>query len=173
MGWLFAYDPNFKRADQVRELNSPRTYSEGWTLLKHRLVGNHLWHLVQRPNGQRTIGLFLLKGGGRTMGWGYKDMCEDSYPYYYDCPLSLLDACTPPTSDNARKWRELVRVWHARRRNKPKAVPGLKVHYGDKTYTLVEPVGRRLGWWVKDEHGFNYRMNSRQLSRALFNEVKS
>lgn len=39
----------------------------------------------------------------------YKDMSEDSLPYYFDCPKSVFDLLSPTASENANTWRETVK----------------------------------------------------------------
>ena len=46
MGWLFSDDTGKTITDLVAELSDPKRFSEGWTLLMSRRVGNHHWYLV-------------------------------------------------------------------------------------------------------------------------------
>lgn len=52
--------------------------------------------------------------------FGYKDVDESMGPYAYDCPLRMLEGLSEPCSEASAKWRELVRLYHAERANRPK-----------------------------------------------------
>lgn len=75
MGWSFATLDTGRKA-HVESLTSQRHFSPGYIPITHRVVGNHVWQLVQRPDGTKYITLDLIakeRGGG----WGYKSMDED------------------------------------------------------------------------------------------------
>ena len=98
MGWLFTRGAS--KDDVVQELlrQSPP--------VEYALCANTLW-LVAECRGQRFIACFLLEAGGD--GWGYKAMEEAMHPYYYDCPLRLLELA-PVASE---EWRRKVSEYHA------------------------------------------------------------
>lgn len=85
----------------------------GYTALNryvtHKKVGNCLWMVVlDADTGKPFIVLYLLSKSGD--GWGYKDMSENMFPYYYSCPLEYFGMCEPECAE----WRAEVRKWHAR-----------------------------------------------------------
>lgn len=168
MGWSFSYFDVGRKA-HIESLTNSKHFSEGYTSLAHRVVGNNVWQAVRRPNGDVFICLDLIakeRGGG----WGNKGISEDMGPCEVNCPLALLDMCTPPAPGSyAEAWREKVRAYHAKRKAaaavKPK--PGLVVTYGGTKYTLVEPCGARKGWEVRAEGGGYFRMKAHQLASAL------
>lgn len=167
MGWSFN-TVDYGRKAFIEELTSPRHFSEGFTPLASRVVGNHVWQAVRTPSGRVMISLDLIakeRGGG----WGYKGMSEDWGPYHYDCPLSLLDMCTETDNENARAWRAKVREYHAKRKAAPAPKAGMVVTVGQHDYTLVEPHGPRSGWIVTmvGGSGFKYRLGAAALNRAL------
>lgn len=167
MGWLFTCDPSFNKARQVSEFRSPGSWSEGTTLLADRVVGNHYWAALQDKSGAKFIFLALMKGGGKNSGWGYKDMTEHCGPYYYDCPLSLLEMTDEPTGESAIAWRKKVREYHAAKKARAKPAAGLVIQYGKFSYRLIESAGPRKGWRVVQlETGDTYRMTAKQLSHA-------
>ena len=70
------------------------------------VVGNVAYVLCGN-NDHLGIAVYKLE---RYQGdWGYKPMDEDMGPYYYDCPLRLLDKCSPARTTEARAWRRKVR----------------------------------------------------------------
>lgn len=168
MGWSFSYFDVGRKA-HIESLVDSKHFSEGYTSLAHRVVGNNVWQAVRRPNGEVLICLDLIakeRGGG----WGNKGISEDMGPCEVNCPLSLLAMCTPAEPGSyAEAWREKVHAYHAKRKAakavKPK--PGLVVTYGGEEYTLLEPLGSRRGWYVEAKYGGRYRMKARQLASAI------
>lgn len=166
MGWLFSCDPNFKKSDQIAKFRRPSYWGDGVKLLADRVVGNHYWAAIQVASGRKLVFLALLKGGGRNMGWGYKDMTEDCGPCYYDCPLSLLAMTDEPVDGYAVEWRKKVRAYHANKKARPALAVGVIVTYGPHQYQLRKPAGARRGWYVDRIGGGTFRMTARQLSES-------
>ena len=165
MGWL--YYKNSK--DQlVKDLLDPAKYSSA-TITDHSLRGNHLWVQIEKNDTkERLIVLFLLGSSGRTFqNWGYKDMDETMHPFYYDCPLRLIDTATEPLNESSAEWRNKVRTYWERKKSTSKPVCGMTVNYCGTQYQLRIPLGRR-GWdVVRISDGMAFRMKSRQVSQAL------
>ena len=168
MGWSFAMQDTGRKA-HIESLTSAKHFSKGYVPITHRVVGNHVWQLVQRPNGTKYITLDLIakeRGGG----WGYKSMDEDWGPYHYKCPTTLLDKADPPATANAEAWR--AKVWeYADRQKRLKREmqtlkPGTVLVVGPCQYTLLEDLGRS-GWRVKDLGGHNWRLTQRFIKSQL------
>lgn len=166
MGWSFACDTSHNKKACIAELRSPSRFGENTKLIRACTVGNHHWYLAE-TNGTKWIGLDLLQGGGKTMGWGYKSLDETCGPYVYDCPLAYIDEATAPATGYAGEWRLKVRAHHARKTSS-KAFAGQVVDYGKYRYTLISPAGPRKGWNVINQAGCRYRMNFKQLARATW-----
>ena len=154
MGWSFAMLDTGRKA-HIESLTSAGHFSNGYVPITHRVVGNHIWQLVQRPDGTKFISLDLVakeRGGG----WGYKSLDEDCGPYFFDCPPSLLDKADPPETENAKAWR--AKVWeYADRQKRLKREmltlkPGAVLVVGPCQYTLMEDLGRS-GWIARDLGG--------------------
>ena len=116
MGWLFKTNQTKKQL--VERLVKPyRDDESGQTseCIKHSLIGNHLWTVFEITNAQgeksRFINLFLLAS---KRGYGYKDISEKEYPFYFDCPLSLLKLA-PVTCE---EWRNSVKNYHEQKSKK-------------------------------------------------------
>jgi len=77
--------------------------------LKHSVQGNELWSVWQKKDGTRVILLFLLASKDRC--WGYKEIAEESGPYYYKCPMGFLEMAAVANQD----WRNKVYEYHDRR----------------------------------------------------------
>lgn len=168
MGWSFSYH-DIGREAHIKSLTDKRHFSEGYTPLEHRVVGNHVWQLVQMPSGRKFICLDLI-AKDRNGGWGYKGMSEDMGPCYYDCPLSLLNKADPVDAGYAVEWRSKVRTYHAARKT-AKPAPDMVVTYGGHQYRLVCQWAPRKGWKViRISDGCEFRMKAHQLSKALRNQ---
>ena len=48
----------------------------------------------------------FLKNKTERFNFGYKSMNEGMYPYYYNCPESILNQLTEPYNDGSKLWRE-------------------------------------------------------------------
>jgi hypothetical protein len=167
MGWSFACNTRFKKAEQVAEFRRPDYWSPGYTVLADSVVGNNYWAAIQAPDGSKFVFLAMMKGGGRQMGWGHKDMTEHSGPYHHNCPLYLLAMTDEPTEGYAVDWRKRVREHHASKKARIPPAEGQYVRYGETTYQLLHPWAPRKGWRVMDvATGITYRMNARQLAQA-------
>jgi len=130
MGWLFKC--GCTRRDMIRERveNWERTTEDGVsvksTCLAHCYRGGAfsgvLWSVWERTfskDGHQTqaterwITCDLLRHQ-RDYGWGYKDMEESMFPFYYSCPLSYLDLVPIEQYGGHAQWREQVGAHHAR-----------------------------------------------------------
>jgi hypothetical protein len=144
-----------------------------WTVEKLSIIGREAYAVIRidKPEGAFYFGaviLFSRKNGE----FGYKDIPEESHPYYYAAPISHINyldqvSQVDPES-NAGKWRAAVREYHAARKSRPNYAPGLFVKYGGAVYQLIEKLGLRKGWRVVREKsgGVFYRMGLSQLARA-------
>lgn len=171
MGWSFFYDTNFKKKELVAYLLSQARLGPQLQVIKHAVVGNHLWTVIERTKeGEepvRFIGLDLMAPGGKDMGWGYKDLCENMGPAELDCPTSFFELAPEPESQFAKGWRDEVRVFHLRKRLGGKmARPGAVITLGGEQYRLDSDLGRK-GWLVtRVGDGAKFRATARQVSLA-------
>ena len=134
MGWLFT------AGSTRRELIDERTRS--WTAarpsemavstvcLAHCYRGNLysgvLWAVWERTftrNDQqaqpteRWITCDLLRHQ-KGYGWGHKDLDESMHPFYYSSPLRYLEMVPIETYGGNPEWREGVRAYHTRKKQK-------------------------------------------------------
>lgn len=162
MGWLFG---ERTRAELIERLRRTERYAPHNTLLESTVRGSRHWYLCKHESGLVWIGLDLLAGRGNQ--WGYKDMDESVGPCYYDCPISYVNRSTA-SSGCSMGWKQSVRDYHAKKAAQPRAEAGLLVELDDTSYKLVRPHLPRKGWIVsRVNDGVEFRMNSRQLCRAL------
>lgn len=158
MGWLFCED---SKQDLVKRFQAPDFYSEGYKALKHRLVGNQHWSLVEAPDGRKFITLEIISSSGGQ--WGYKGMDESVGPAYYDCPVSFLNEADEPRNEFASQWREKVMAKKAR----PAYASGQVWNIYGKEYELTESAGKRKGWLgILSTTGEMFRIPFAHLSKA-------
>lgn len=168
MGWYFCA---ISKDALVRYIEDDLATVSDAEIIGKSLRGQRLW-VAMRRGEQRFILLYLLKSsaGGDWYKWGYKDMDETMHPYYYDCPLRLLDATKPDGEES--EWRKAVRAYHAKRKTVPKPEKHKVVTYGGERYRLNYPIAPRRGWDVtRVRDGMTFRMNAKQVSAALRQEV--
>ena len=134
MGWLFKCGSTRRGLIEERIKGWERTKSDGLLItsrcLAHCYRGGAftgvLWSVWERTftrigevadPTQRWIQCDLLRYQ-RDYGWGYKDMEESCGPYYFSCPLKYLRMVPIEQYGGNASWRNEVREYHERRRNK-------------------------------------------------------
>lgn len=165
MGWSYTHGKD--KAGIIQELLTGFTR---YAPIAHSCVGNNLWIVHERNTDadpsldHRVLSLCLLASS--RDGWGYKDMSESMGPYESDCPLKFLDM-VPDPGGYATAFRERVRVFHAAKTQKRKAmkalavgqrvqmIPGCSVE--SLTLASLKPL---IGY---DETGKRYRIQPRHI----------
>lgn len=167
MGWsIFDFD---KKAMVEWLLTA---IDDEYTVLKHRLVKNHLWILVRNKSDNTTrLALQLLGGPAGKPNWGYKSL---SHRDRVDCPLTILRELPPADCDDERIWRECVQAYHLNNKHlahtKRTLKPGMQVTLYEKEYKLTASMGR-LGWCVELlGTGTHYRISTKKLTEAVANQ---
>ncbi|WP_126227732.1 DUF6927 domain-containing protein [Burkholderia ambifaria] len=156
MGWLFGHGQTHS---QLNERLTRYEEHDGTTrrCLRHCTSGNVLWTVwdITRSGEApvRYIGCDLLAWDKGSAGWGYKDMCEETEPLYYSCPLAYLDM-VPPAS---HEWRERVRAWHAARSRA--LAPGDVLTLSGLSIGEAVVVGRQRRTWIVESGGQFFRFS--------------
>ena len=120
---------------------------------------------------------------GKPTEYGYKDMGEGDYPYYFDCPERILAKSTLPDTSG---WRKFCRELREANRQHFKPKEGLTVKSnrevlpdwceGERVYRIQKytKIGAKRGYWVftaVNNSRVSYRL-SRQLQLNMkFEEV--
>ena len=87
--------------------------------------GNVCWILRQPVDSESWIECHLLR---RVNGqWGYKPLCEAEGPFYWSCPMSFLELAPVVNPE----WREGVRAYWVKRREKREERAALRRSWGD------------------------------------------
>ena len=135
MGFTFcnAWD---KKADVIAAIKGDMPNMVDSSVVNNTVFGLH------EHDGARFISITLL-AKQRGQGWGYKSMHECEHPYYYNCPLRLLNLASPTTGQGLI-WRAKVRQYHATRAAKAatvkKLAPGVRVKLVTGCTVMGDPV---------------------------------
>ena len=133
MGWLFTAGSTRKTLIQERIQNWTTEGAEGMTVvstcLAHCYRGGAfsgvlwaVWGRTFTKDGEQvkpverwiTCDLLRYQDGC----WGYKDLDESMHPYYYSCPAKYLEMVPVDQFGGNVEWREGVRAYHARQKEK-------------------------------------------------------
>ena len=117
--------------------------------------------LVHKESGEvfaenRYIGCYLLHY--HTHQRGYKDMDEESHPYYYSCPLSYLEMV--PVA--CEEWRAQVRDHHGYR-GKLSIGQTLILRNTTITSVIIESI-RPLK--ARDQYGVLYHISRKHIAKV-------
>ena len=120
MGWSGPYVGKNPSSDVVNSFADQQLESPEFTIFdRSGWIGNHRYYLcelnhgVERDNPTRMFVTVLLK----EMRQGYlmfKGMDDSVGPFYYDCPIRLMNGVEqyPPRNELSANWRERVREYH-------------------------------------------------------------
>lgn len=138
MGWLFK--PGSTRRELVEERTQDWQRASNQMLVKSTCLAHcfrggrfsgvlwSVWEQTFTEGGQevdpkrRWIQCDLLQFSKSSDGWGYKDMEESMHPYFYSCPLGYLKMVPIEQFRGNEDWRNGVRSYHQRLRQKRKNV---------------------------------------------------
>jgi hypothetical protein len=165
MGWFYPHETT-TRESLVIYLRRPERFGDKLELVRATVKGNRHWYLMRiRETGMHVIGLDLMQGTRGESSWGYKDMDESVGPYYWDCPITYLDAPADESVGSTSEWRAQVRRYHAEQKQKAKPEAGGIVRFGDgREFMLRYPISRK-GWCATDSRGVQWRLTCAQLRR--------
>lgn len=104
MGWTVMY-----RYEPIKELFKREVEASGrYKVLECRIV--HMTELYSAILDTETNNVmaevWLMRHYRTGYNFGYKAMAETCYPYYFNCPKSVLDKLTPTNNEYANTWRE-------------------------------------------------------------------
>lgn len=168
MGWTFFTVRESEKTREVltREFSQRAGYDASgeyfpeWTVTDLSIIGRTAYAIIRidKKTGAEWHGrviLFSRKAyDGQSENFGYKDIAEECFPYYFAAPLShieKLDRVAPVDPEsNAGKWRAAVRDYHAKQKARPAYAPGQKwVHATGAILELIAPSRPRMGWIVR------------------------
>jgi len=130
MGWTSFRDhtPHQSRAEIIRrEFTQAATAANptSWGFEQIAERGAIVYAIMYRDTPEQPRAYFgMVFITQRKNGeFSYKDMGEECGPYYYEAPLGMINKLDhlAPATGYAAKWREGVRMHHARKAEKAKA----------------------------------------------------
>lgn len=161
MGWTSYHAKHYKngKVDRKAECDSVlnhETEKHKYTVLKSTMKSTVYYgaveHIDKEENTREVFAVVFLTAGQDKRdpyyNFAYKDMTETMYPYYFDCPKSILDLLTPTDNETANRWRAKCREM-TKQTNWLKELPiGAKVLWRDK-YVLQKcaPAYQFKTWW--------------------------
>jgi hypothetical protein len=165
MGWTYPYETP-TRESLIAYLRRPERFGDKFELVTACAKGNHHWYLLRvKATRLHVIGLDLMQGTRGEPSWGYKDMDESVAPFYYDVPITYLDAPADETVGSTAEWRARVRQYYAEQKEKAKPAAGGIVRFSDgREFTLRYPL-TRAAWCATDEKGREWRITGAQIKR--------
>lgn len=123
MGWTYYRATHYKngRIDRLAECRAEFGKNPNRaTIVKDSLVGTTYYAAIKQTKTGEIWALIVLTQTDKEE-FGYKDMSEDMHPYYYDCPIGILNLLSPTNNKETLKWRNLCREKHSK--NAPKEGP--------------------------------------------------
>lgn len=127
MGWTYYGATQYKngKIDRLKECRDEFGKAPKWaTIVKDALVGT-TYYAAMKSTDTGEIWALIVLTSTENGDFRYKDMSEDMEPYYYDCPVSILNLLSPVANENALEWRRKCRVRHEQKRRRAAALKRL------------------------------------------------
>lgn len=128
MGWTGIRNTMITDTPKARrELVDSIFNTGGYHVIKSSMHNSTYYAAVRHPEGH-VFGLVVLTQVMRGE-FMYKEMDESEHPYYYDCPITILNLLSPTENEREIEWRERCRERHNRMKvwNKVKSTPNVRI----------------------------------------------
>jgi len=106
MGWTFTHKPK----GSIKKFFEKEFNSDTCKVVDCKVKNFVAYIAYQTPKAIIALVCLLKYQRNDYFNFGYKDMDETMGPYYYDCPVSILNQLTPIGSELANKWRNKCRI---------------------------------------------------------------
>lgn len=163
MGWDSG---NEKSITEVKAYIRNVVARSGYTILAEA-GSSEFWYVVEKE-GVRRLFLTLIEKHGEY--YAKKDMTEDEYPYYFNCPDKLIALVGEPKTEDAKRWREHRASVQARKKIQWK--PGdefLLFGTNGAKHTIVDTHGKGF---VFVDKGQRYKVKREQMFQVPAEEAK-
>ena len=108
---------DIRKIDRLEECRKEFGRQPSWaTIVKDALVGTTYYAAMKDTKTNEVWGLVALTDIDNGE-FGYKDMSEDMCPYYFDCPIEILELLSPTENENAIEWRKCCYARHGKKIN--------------------------------------------------------
>lgn len=104
MGWT--YYCTYGKTNRLEECRKHFGGQPSWaTIVKDALVDTVYYAAMKDSKTQEVWALIVLTyiDDGE---FGYKNMDESMLPYYFDCPIEILELLSPTKNEYANRWRQ-------------------------------------------------------------------
>lgn len=183
MGWTGIFDAIRKSNGQIdRKATLEREFA-GWkhttgetVMLKGSMAGSVFYAAMQTTtkNGVDVWALVVLTSVN-GVEFRYKEMTEDEHPYYFSCPISILNALTPTTNENANAWRQKCMEEYSKKKTTAGRIPRnatqiyitflVDTSASKKGYSTM--IYKSNGKWIyKDKNGRLWRVCASMLRNS-------
>jgi hypothetical protein len=182
MGWTsYIVEPNKSGTiDRKKEIDSLLTQEGGmlngkyypkYEVLKSSMVGSTYYAAVKETNKDEVqnkvfAAIYLTSVQNTSFGkeFGYKGFDENSCPYQFKCPPSILKLLTPATSELGKEWRQGCYKYQARKKD-PHSIQNLPVgtiiEFETKAKTSAYDEGVKIR--IKKYPGYTARSKSKWI----------
>ena len=158
MGWTFYHVDNVDRLHEVRKMCTWQDENRGAEVLDIALRGCVVYaavHCWGPDEDYINAVIFLTRNDTKEYhNFGYKPMTENMNPYYYDCPLRILNLLTPTTNPYALEWRKKCREKRKAINAIERLKPGTRIRCKGKVLelcTVPYHCRTRRYWFVVNE----------------------
>ena len=167
MGWFYPYETT-TRPSLIAYLLRPERFGDKVELMRSSVKGNRHWYLMRiKETGLHVIGLDLMQGTRGQASWGYKELDESVGPFYYDVPITYLDAPADETVGSTAEWRARVRHYQAEQKSKKPEAGGVVRFDDGREFTLQYPL-MRAAWCATDKDGQHWKITAAQIKRYAY-----
>lgn len=112
MGWTYYETCGNKDRKELcrREYGNSPSWA---TIVKDELIDTVYFAAMKDTDTGEVWGLVVLTDFDGSL-FGYKGISEESYPYYFNCPLNILELLSPTDNENAIEWRKHCYAYHGK-----------------------------------------------------------
>lgn len=133
MGWTSYHATHYKNGKVDRKAEIDAMWNDGsgkYEVLKSAIKGR-VYYAAIRTEEKVFAAIYLTSTNSKDFfNFSYKDMTETMYPFYFDCPVEILNLLTETNNEYALEWRKKCRENHARKKaekNNPNSLKNLPV----------------------------------------------
>lgn len=123
MGWTETVARHYKNGKVDKNKEILEVFADGYEIIKGSFVGS-TWYGAVKHNNEifGCVARTSVRKEGYGHWFGYKLMDETEGPYYFDCPVSILNLLTPTDNEIANEWRNKCRE-NILKKKKAKSIP--------------------------------------------------
>ena len=141
MGWTgYSVSTPVRRKYECDKYNTWDEENSSCEVLKSAQIGK-VWygacrHTDKKTGNVKVFGSVCLTNvdNSDSCNFWIKEMDESMHPFYYDCPIEILNLLTPTENKEALEWRKICRETVTKRKEKIRKLNALPVGSVIQTY---------------------------------------